>query len=166
MNVNTRLLFCASLLLTAAGVGCSGGAADRPKTYPAEGQVLYNGKPVEGAYVSFWAEEAPRAAEGTTDKDGKFKLSMFELNDGAMAGENKVVVSKLQPAKAAGSGGTYTGDSPKPEDMTKAYLARKDSKTLSSKDSIPQQYASRESTPLKFEVKAGANDPFMIQITD
>src|SRR5262245_4960193 len=165
MNVNSRIMvYVFAGLLTAAISGCSG-KSDRPKTVAVQGQVIYNNKPVEGAYVSFWAEDAPRAAEGTTDKDGKFSLSMFELNDGAMAGENKVAVSKPEANTASGTADS-PGGAPKPEDMMKSYMARKNSKTLATKSVIPGKYATRESTPLKVEVKSGSNEPFMIQLTD
>lgn len=79
--------------------GCGGGAApdNRPKRTPASGTVTYNGSPVAGATVTLrpTAMEGSGAA-GMTDANGKFTLSTFESNDGALPGEYIVLVTKIK----------------------------------------------------------------------
>lgn len=147
--------------------GCGGGAADRPKTVPVSGTVVYNGQPLEGATVSFWCEGAPRAATGLTDKDGKFKLSMFAFNDGAIPGVNKITVSKAEASgQAAG---------PSPEEMLRnpSALAQasqqrmQDKGGAAAKPLVPAKYGSQTSTPLKETVNEnGSGNEFVIQLTD
>ena len=84
-------------------VGC-GGVADRPQVYPVSGTVMYKGEPLEGANVSFHNDEAPRAAAGVTDAEGKFQLSMFGANDGSLAGQHVVTVTKYEAGAAASDG--------------------------------------------------------------
>ncbi|MCH8830716.1 MAG: carboxypeptidase regulatory-like domain-containing protein, partial [Planctomycetes bacterium] len=54
--------------------GCSSDE-DRPDTIPVSGTVMYKGKPVEGATVTFRNPEASRPASGVTDSKGKFQLT-------------------------------------------------------------------------------------------
>jgi hypothetical protein len=146
--------------LSLSWAGCSGGVEERPKTYPVTGQVAYKGKPLVGATVAFWSEGAPRSAEGTTDQEGKFSLSTYELNDGAFEGENKVVISVPLPDSSA------PVEAPKdPAAMSQMYQARlKEMKNQ--KPLLPVKYSKLETTPLKATVKAGENEPFVFQLTD
>ena len=71
-------------------LGCSSsddGVAGRPKTYPVDGLVLYNGNPVEGATVVFNSPTENRGAAGLTDAQGRFTLKTFKPGDGAVAGD-------------------------------------------------------------------------------
>ena len=89
-------LFVASLaaaLLAAAG--CSPSDPNR-KTVPVKGVVLYKGKPLEKAYVTFFQPEANRSAIGETDAEGRFTLTTFVEGDGALPGSHKVTVRKLE----------------------------------------------------------------------
>jgi hypothetical protein len=143
--------------------GCAG--QDHPTTAPVSGTVLYNGDPVAGATVSFWAEGAPRPATGVTNAQGEFQLSMFSANDGAIPGENKVVVSKVTagadpPSKAdteamlndptaltsMATGGGAGGEAPKSE--------------------LPAKYGDQSRTPLKETVSQSGPNQFVIQLTD
>lgn len=82
-------------------LGCSSHGQDqwtakRPKTYPVEGVVLHNGKPVDGATVVFNSTAENRAAFGVTDSAGRFSLTTFNQGDGAVAGPQQVRVSKVK----------------------------------------------------------------------
>ena len=144
-------------------VGCSGGADDQPATVPVEGTVAYNGDPLEGAQVSFWTEGAPKAATGLTDAEGKFKLSMFSLNDGAIVGTHKITVTKDDPNAAAGGiQETDMNDPLKMADMMKqAEDAPEDTKSL-----VPARYATQAATPLEETVTADGPNTFVIQLAD
>ncbi len=84
-------------LAAAAAGGCSSaGPPPRPKPVPAHGLVRYNGKPLDGAHVVFTNTEAGISAEGETDADGKFSLTTFRPDDGAVPGHYHVTVTKAQ----------------------------------------------------------------------
>jgi len=141
--------------LAGVQVGCGGGAA-LPETIPVTGAVMYKGKPIEGAEVAFWGQGAPRAATGITDAEGKFSLSMFDINDGCLAGENVVTITKVDGAKAA-SGPTPDQMLQDPMALAKASAAQAASKDSGPKSAIPEKYADRKLTPLKENVSASNN---------
>lgn len=85
---------CGLLVLLIAG-GCGGD--DRPDVYEATGEIIYQGQPVEGAQVMFMPAAA-RQATGTTGADGRFVLSTYGTDDGAVAGEHEVTVAKMVKA--------------------------------------------------------------------
>jgi hypothetical protein len=156
-----RFSLCAvSLALLVAG--CSSAPGDRPELVPVSGTVVYNGKPIEGAEVAFWAEGAPRPAKGLTDAEGKFSLSMFDFNDGAVPGANKVTVSKV--AAAVGSATDPTAALSDPTRM--ASQMQQAAKAKPPKNEFPAKYNSQSTTPLTETVTAGQENAFVIQLTD
>jgi hypothetical protein len=71
-------------------VGCGTG---REKTYPVEGIVVFkDGSHVKVGTVETKSLRTGAQARGTIDQDGRFTLSTFETNDGAVAGDHQVVV--------------------------------------------------------------------------
>jgi prepilin-type N-terminal cleavage/methylation domain-containing protein len=78
----------------------AGGAVDtkphwrRPKVVPASGLLRYQGQPLEGALVTFTNDTL--SAFGRTDSQGKFTLTTFEQDDGAMPGKFVVSLSMVQ----------------------------------------------------------------------
>jgi len=68
---------------------------DRPQTVPVTGTVLYQGKPVENATVTFINDVAQKSAYAVTDKNGVFQLMTFEKGDGAIQGEQRVAVRRV-----------------------------------------------------------------------
>jgi hypothetical protein len=151
-------VLCLGLLVA----GCSGAPGDRPELAPVSGTVVYNNKPIEGAEVSFWAEGAPRPAKGLTDAEGKFTLSMFDFNDGAVPGPNKVTVSKVEVAAAPAMDSTSTLDDPSAlvNQMQQATKAKPPA------NEIPKKYNAQGSTPITETVTAGEDNTFVIQLTD
>jgi hypothetical protein len=107
MRAKARLTAFA-LALTVAG--CAAQAARLP-TAPAEGKVLYKGKPADGAQVVLVpvGDDSPDAVKprGTADRNGVFKLTTYPgadgKADGAPAGEYLVSVrwTKRQRESAA-----------------------------------------------------------------
>ena len=142
-------------------VGCGGGV-ERPKTIPVTGTVMYNGKAIAGAEVSFWSETAPRAASGITDAEGKFSLSMFEPHDGAIPGDNIITVAKV-------SGGEVTSKvSPEqmlndPSAMAQGYQQTKGGE--GPKSEVPEKYGKKSTSPLKENV-SDSNHEFVLQLAD
>lgn len=84
--------------------GCSG--SDRPPLAKVSGVVTLDKAPVEGAAVMFMPVAGGRPAQGLTDAQGKFTLTTFDEGDGAIIGEHKVTVTKVQitGAKATADG--------------------------------------------------------------
>ncbi len=82
-----------ALLLTAAG--CSSASMA-----PAKGRVLFRGRPVGDAAVTFnpvpradGDREAGKPATGFSAADGTFALSTFRPYDGALVGPHRVTVA-------------------------------------------------------------------------
>ncbi len=75
--------------------GC--GKADRRRLplFPVKGQVLFEGRPVPGAWVVFHpigADPRTPRVRGTVDKNGALTLTTYSTNDGAPAGAYVVTV--------------------------------------------------------------------------
>jgi hypothetical protein len=92
-----RSRFCLLVFLIAAllSAGCG-------KTHmaPVTGRVMFNGKPVAEAAVTF--DPVPRSeddqtpgkpATGFTDAEGYYVLSTYKAEDGALVGEHRVSVT-------------------------------------------------------------------------
>ncbi|TWT97638.1 hypothetical protein Pla108_17900 [Botrimarina colliarenosi] len=86
-----RTLYAPALLLLLA-CGCGDG---RPTRAPVAGQVLIDGQPVPFGMVKFVQPET-RAASGRLDSEGRFTLSCFEKNDGAIPGVHKVSITATE----------------------------------------------------------------------
>jgi len=87
----------------------------RPPLHPVAGTLLFDGKPVVGAVVTFMAQMEEKEEEdgrqymavSATDKDGRFWLRTFSSHgDGAVAGTHSIKVERLVPTgrMLAGSG--------------------------------------------------------------
>ena len=126
----------------AACVGCKPGHKG-PATAPVTGVVTFNGEPVSGATIAFQPGEGGRSAAGITDASGRYQLSTYARNDGAVPGDYKVVIVKYDDTPSgSGTGKDYVPpDGPIPEP----------------KSLIPKKYASGESSGLKATVATGQN---------
>jgi len=71
-------------------VGCGRGT---PLTMPVKGIVTFQGSPLAEADVAF-TPKGGRPASGRTDAAGRFTLTTFKTNDGAMIGQHIVTVCK------------------------------------------------------------------------
>lgn len=151
-----------SLLLTAVA-GCGDGA-ERPDRYPVSGTVMYNGATVSGATVSFWADGAARPATGVTDDEGKFQLTMFEPYDGAVAGEHKVTVLKVE--ESAAPVGRPEDALDDPSAMTDMMAQQGAGGNSGPKYLVPQKYSDKAATPLKETVTPDGENTFVFQLTD
>lgn len=94
-------------LLVSAAIGCAE-AEKQPLPVPAGGAVTYNGKPLEGAQVSFLSTDTRRGrtASAVTDKQGEFQLETFpspgQKAAGALPGTYQVAIRKREPNGPAG----------------------------------------------------------------
>jgi len=81
-------------------IGCGGGgASDAPDLGQVSGVVTMDGKPLEGAMVTFEPTGAA-ASMGKTDAEGKFTLSYLNGKQGAAIGTHTVRVSVPSPGDA------------------------------------------------------------------
>ncbi len=94
MNVIKLAAFgfaCAQLFVIA---GCGGGV----NVASVEGTVSLDGKPLEGAYLSFIPEVGGRPAGAVTDSSGKYVLKFTKSQKGAIPGKNRVqITTKSDP---------------------------------------------------------------------
>ncbi len=95
-----RLAAVICFMLTVFLSGCGSDGFDPP--VPVSGKVLLSGKAVDGATVTFLSKAGLRSASGNTDKEGNFKLTSVNTDDGAAPGEYVVTIAK-QEAKGGGS---------------------------------------------------------------
>ena len=95
------MLAIAALLI--ATTGCGDGVSRIP-TYKAQGQVLWEGKPLANAFVVLHPENPELVpAQASTDASGNFTLTTFDTGDGAPAGDYKLTVAYYRPIKEGGS---------------------------------------------------------------
>ena len=135
-------------LAFASFLGCGGPAGER--TFPVTGIVTQGGTPIQGAVVSFHPTTGEgRSATGTTDASGRYLLTSFAKDDGALPGRYGVTVAKYdQPeGAAAGPGGT---------DMEQDY-EEDASYTPPSQNILPEKFANVGSSGFQVEVVAGEN---------
>ena len=130
------------VFITAAVItGCSKSGLVR-----VEGIVVLDNQPVPEATVLFIPEGGTgQPAQGMTDENGKFQLTTFKENDGALPGAYKVTVTKSvappQPPEAE------PGDS---RSIVAHFKAIKEHKQ--EKSPLPAIYADVKSTPFHYTV--------------
>lgn len=138
------------LLLVTSVIPLSGcGGQSLPKPVPVKGTVIFRGKPLANARVSFYGPKAPLPATGDTNENGEFVLTMYKEGDGAIVGENKVTVAALPKAG---------GDTMMPPDPTQISSGGGNPGTTAkvakgAPDVIPKVYADLANTTLVWTVK-------------
>ena len=89
-----------TLMFCSLGCGGSGDAEDLPENFgKVTGVVKMNGKPLEGAVVTFQSTKPKSggAASGATDKEGKYTIRYTGGIMGAVVGENHVTITSSGP---------------------------------------------------------------------
>ncbi len=100
---NKRPLLLPALAFLLAAGGCGEPGPERVATYPVEGSVTFQGKPIPGAFVALHPKQPlvdvppPRAS---VSADGALTISTFNGGDGAPAGEYVVTVEWYKPIKS------------------------------------------------------------------
>lgn len=150
-------------ILSALLVGCSGDAGN-PKVAPVTGTVTYQGKPVGGATVSFIKEGESRSSVGVTDSQGRFQLSTFGNNDGAVIGDNVVTIAKKIASTAAPPATPQTD----PMEMMKRMRAESEKPAEKVKtDELPEKYLDPVASGLKAIVSADSKkNDFKFDLVD
>ncbi len=142
-------------LIAATTCGCG---PSHPDLVPVSGAVTFQGKPVVGAQVTFMAPDAARAAFGVTDAEGKFRLSTFGTEDGAVVGNHTVTVAK--PTET-GSGETMSPDDP---DGGYAAAMAQAAARPAVKSELPAKYADPQTSGLTADVTAAGPNEFTLAL--
>jgi hypothetical protein len=143
--------------------GCTGGVK-APASAPVSGTVKLKGQPVEGVQVSFMPKQgAPRAAMGTTDARGKYKLTTFSPDDGAVIGTHTVTIAKATKTAPSSEPGFGKGAQVSQDYVNAMKGGGKSSATQKGAPDeaggIPPKYASPTSSGLEAKVtKEGPNN--------
>ena len=125
----------ALLIIFTVVVGCSG--KEWPPTNKTTGTVTLDGQPLEGATVSFFPKGDFSPANGKTDSAGRFEMTTFNSNDGAMTGSFDVTVAQYPEVQIE----TTPEGKPWTEDMESDAPAELD---MGDGNSLPEKYADRE----------------------
>ena len=139
-----NLVVVAFLLAVAAVAGCRSGRSTPEGLSPVSGTITLDGKPVEGAMVSFIPQKVADVMvnpAGVTDAQGKYELMADDV-PGALPGEYKVVISRL--AMADGKAVQISKDKP-PLTLFAA----------GAKETLPKTYSEAMTTTLKATVPEG-----------
>ena len=160
---NARSL-CLSIVLVGFLVGCGG----EPPLPSASGTVTYEGKPVEGATVTFSNESAAVVATGKTDADGKFTLHTYLKGPGAMPGSYQVTVRKTNHDEAA----LRTTNAPAPAEpqggdigeMMAAAMESPVEPPEATRELLPEKYKEFKYSGLTFEVTEDGPNEFQIDL--
>jgi len=125
----------ALVALVATGCGQS-------PTVKVTGTVTIKGEPAENVQVTFLPADG-RPASGVTDAQGKFELSTFTQNDGAIPGEQTVTLGEYYPPG-------------KPPPMPRG------NEPLPSR--FPPSYSDTVNSPLKAKVERGGKNDFQFDV--
>jgi len=137
-------------LLIVLESGC-GRSASKPRPVAAEGMLTWeDGKPVDLATIVFLSDDpAGKQASGLTGKDGSFRLTTYNQNDGAVPGDYKIIVTKDSMPMESVQGKDPT------QQMKEFFEKTKAGKLGPKEGAVPDIYTNPKTSPLKWRVEAG-----------
>ena len=139
------------LILICGSIGCGGNP--HPELRKVSGTVTFEDEPVAEATVAFYRDKSSRLATGRTDERGRFQLSSYDANDGAVPGEHTVVVTKVEIADEEASLSMDEAAASRPKRSRIRHL-------------LPEEYASQETTPLQVVVPEDGTDNLEIKLSN
>lgn len=151
MKSFTRLLTFALAILLISSCGTKD---TLPKVVPVTGEVLYQGKPVAGALVTFLGDGTAPPAVGQTDTAGKFKL-LTQDREGAAPGKYRITVSKVETVGGAAN------TNPSMDEAAKAPAI-----ATQTKSSLPAKYGDPTQSPLEQTVTEAGPNEFSLTLKD
>ncbi len=147
MTVLVPTLFLGVLGLTA---GCTS-APSNPKTFPVDGMVNLDDKPIAGATIVLVpiSKDDGEAASGVSDASGKFSLTTYSAGDGVRPGSYRIRVTKFDKVLVDESKRVRNMT---PEEEMKAYDP--DAKPPAPpKNLLPKKYETELTSGLSHQVK-------------
>lgn len=93
--ISGRLVRGFAVFVVSLGLASCGQKNERIAVHPVTGKVTFNNQPAAGAMVVFHPldKKDDRAVpRGKVEKDGTFKLSTYDADDGAPSGKYKVTI--------------------------------------------------------------------------
>ena len=149
----------AAILAVSTLSGCGSSSEGPPEpVFPVTGVVTYKGQPVVGADITFMNQEKKRSGFGRTDAEGRYELTTFAQNDGAVEGKSLVTVTKfVEVAETVAQPETDSEDYQPPgfgEDLGASNIS----------DSIPAQYASAKSSGLFANIMTSGENKFDFEL--
>ena len=156
-NAIATCLLAAFVVPTLTGCGTSAGAPPEP-VYPVSGVITLNGKPLVGADVTYLNQEKQRAAFGRTNEEGRYQLTTFTQNDGAVEGKSVVTVMKFEAAAPS---------APEPELDSEDYQPPglgEDTGPQKISSDIPKQYADAATSGLFANVLTSGDNQFDFEL--
>lgn len=136
-------------LLALGGIACNQTPEGQVPVFPAQGQVLYKGKPLADALVvlhqpgsSTQGQPSVPRPTGRTDGEGKFRLHTYTGDDGAPEGIYQVAISFAPPPADHA-------------DFLKKAASKQPPKATP--DILQMRYTDPAKSNLKAEIKAGEN---------
>ncbi len=151
--MRTSIVIVSGFAVVVQAFGCGRGddkfKAERPKVATARGVVTYKGSPVEGATIVFAPTEGSTAATGRTDSSGRFSMSAFPPDAGAVPGNYTVTISKTEELpQTAPASHDAPADLPRPKSL------------------IPEKYSVAESSELTATVPENGTSDLRFELTD
>lgn len=138
--------FIHPILLVAIAANATG-CSKRRVLAPVAGKVTYQGKPLSFGAVIFQPERG-QPAIGEIRSDGSFTMTTRGEGEGAAVGENQVRIVCYQgqdPTRTAADG---------------------QSESLLGKPLIPARYVSCDTSGIVVNVRPGANEPVLLELTN
>jgi uncharacterized protein DUF6795 len=148
LHRSTQLL--GLVILLAGAAGCDA----RRTPVPVSGTVTLDGKPVEGATVTFHLlddDKDGRLATGQTDKAGAFRLKTGN-EDGAVPGEYKVVVIKNVMASSKLKMPDFPDTAEGRNERERFVWNQFKDDQVPSRNVLPERYGDLKTTPLTCKV--------------
>jgi hypothetical protein len=158
----SRVHCCAfvALLVATLVVGCGEGS----KLLPASGTVTYQGKPLEGALVSFLGP-GNVLGSGTTDAAGKYTITTLGKS-GATPGKNQVAITKQSGASSVPKAASGPATPPSPEEIQKMAGEMKGAmRGAKVENLLPKKYADPAQSGFNADVQPGKST-FDFTLTD
>lgn len=150
-----RTIGCLVVVVVLVGLSGCGGGGGGPNTVPVRGIVTFQGKPVEGAHVTF-VPQAPGtpAAFAQTDAQGRFQL-MHATGQGAVPGPYGVTIAK------------YVTDGGTRREEAEAHFQETDQPPPEPKVTslLPAKYKKVETSGLSATVESGGAEDFKFELT-
>lgn len=151
----SQLIPCVISIMILLALGCSQTVQDgRPARAKVTGSVSLGGGVLSGTNVLLHSQsDQGQDAVGKTEADGTFTLTTFTPGDGALPGEYKVTVSKVETVSAV------------TEEQAQQLLSQgRPVPPPKNTELVPKKYTNMSLTPLTFTVEAGIQNKLDINL--